>query len=71
MAISSLLYSFGNSIEHVNHSSRHTVRYVDESQLDPTPGILWNVNTTGPVDLTLIRDAWVKERRQAEQLLMR
>ncbi|KRZ95376.1 hypothetical protein T08_5594 [Trichinella sp. T8] len=37
------------------------------SQLDPTPGILWNVNTTGPVDLTLIRDAWVKERRQAEQ----
>ncbi|KRY53578.1 hypothetical protein T03_10769 [Trichinella britovi] len=31
------------------------------SQLDPTPGILWNVNTTGPVDLTLIRDAWLVE----------
>ncbi|KRX14859.1 hypothetical protein T07_14565 [Trichinella nelsoni] len=32
------------------------------SQLDPTPGILWNVNTTGPVDLTLIRDAWKRFR---------
>ncbi|KRZ21618.1 hypothetical protein T4B_9900 [Trichinella pseudospiralis] len=43
------------------------VAYI-QSQLDPTPRILWNVNTTGPVDLTLIRDAWVKEKRQAEHV---